>query len=136
MSGLLWGIGLGGPKIEGAVLDGGRPHTAVHRPRRETGASRGYDFILPQIAGVVRELEEASGMPCPQVIGTGTPGAVEPSTGTLKNSNTTCLNHRPLREDLTRLLSREIRMANDANCFALAEATRSARRSASLLSWD
>ncbi len=123
MSGSLWGIDLGGTKIEGAILDAERPDSALYRLRRETGAPRGYEFILSQIVGVVRDLENASGIPCPGVIGIGTPGAVEPSTGTLKNSSTTCLIGRPLREDLMRLLSREIRMANDANCFALAEAT-------------
>ena len=123
MSGSLWGIDLGGTKIEGAILDPEHPSAAVHRLRRETGAANGYDFVLSQIVAVVRELEAVSGIPCPVVIGIGTPGAVDPSTGGLKNSNTTCLNHQPLREDLTRLLSREIRMANDANCFALAEAT-------------
>ena len=122
MSGLLWGIDLGGTKIEGAVLNAERPDSAVHRLRMETHAERGYEFIVSQIVAVVRELEKAAGAPCPEVIGIGTPGAVEPSTGTLKNSNTTCLNNRPLRADLSRLLSREIRMANDANCFALAEA--------------
>ena len=123
MSGLLWGLDLGGTKIEGALLDVEHPQAAVHRLRRETHASRGYEFILSQIVGVVRDLEYASGIACPGVIGIGTPGAVEPSNGALKNSNTTCLNGQPLREDLSRLLSREIRMANDANCFALAEAT-------------
>jgi len=123
VSGLLWGLDLGGTKIEGALLDAEHPHSAVHRLRRETNASRGYEFILSQIVGVVRDLENASGLACPPVIGIGTPGAVEPATGSLKNSNTTCLNGRPLREDLTRLLSREIRMANDANCLALAETT-------------
>ncbi len=123
MSGLLWGIDLGGTKIEGAILDASHPESAVHRLRRETHASRGYEFILSQIEGVVRDLENVSGLVCPPLIGIGTPGAVEPSTGNLKNSNTTCLNRMPLKEDLGRLLSREIRMANDANCFALAEAT-------------
>lgn len=122
MSGLLWGIDLGGTKIEGAILDAARPDAAVHRLRKETGASRGYDFVVSQIVSVVRDLEQVSGMPCPDVIGMGTPGAVEPSTGTLKNSNTTCLNNRPLRDDVTRALSRKILLANDANCFALAEA--------------
>ncbi len=123
MSGLLWGIDLGGTKIEGAILDAEHLDSAVFRLRRETRAERGYEFILEQVVGVVRDLEKLSGTPCSGVIGIGTPGAVEPSTGAIKNSNTTCLNARPLKHDLTRLLSREIRMANDANCFALAEAT-------------
>jgi predicted NBD/HSP70 family sugar kinase len=123
VSGLLWGIDLGGTKIEGAILDAGHPDHAVYRLRKETGAANGYEFVLSQIVSVVRELEQVSALECPASIGIGTPGAVEPSLGTLKNSNTTCLNHRPLRDDLARILSREILMANDANCFALAEAT-------------
>ncbi len=123
MSRLLWGIDLGGTKIEGAILDPGNPGAAVHRLRKETGAAQGYDFVLSQIVAVVRELEKVSGTPCPAVLGLGTPGAVQPSLGTLKNSNTICLNDRPLGQDLSGILSREIRMANDANCFALAEAT-------------
>ena len=123
MSRLLWGIDLGGTKIEGAILDAEHPDAAVCRLRRETVAANGYEFILEQIVGVVRDLEKRSGFACPGVIGIGTPGAVEPSTGAIKNSNTTCLNAQPLKQDLARLLSREIRMANDANCFALAEAT-------------
>lgn len=122
MSGSLWGIDLGGTKIEGAILDGGHAGNAVCRLRRETMASRGYEFVLDQIVGVVRDLESRSGCRSPDVIGIGTPGAVEPATGAIKNSNTTCLNARPLKRDLERRLSREIRMANDANCFALAEA--------------
>ncbi len=123
MSQVLWGIDLGGTKIEGAILDRDRPDAALHRMRRETGAANGYDHILSQIVGVVRDLEAASGLSAPPVLGIGTPGAIEPATGAIKNSNTTCLNSRPLRDDLTRILKRELRMANDANCFALAEAT-------------
>lgn len=123
MSELLWGIDLGGTKIEGVILDPSRPEAAVHRLRRETQASKGYDFILAQIEGVVRDLESVSGLVCPPRLGVGTPGAMEPSTGALKNSNTTCLNGRPLKGDLECRLTREIFMANDANCFALAEAT-------------
>lgn len=123
MSELLWGIDLGGTKIEGAILDTAHSGSAMHRLRRETHAVRGYEFILAQIEGVVRDLEKASGLVCPPLLGIGTPGTVEPSTGALKNSNTGCLNGHPLKEDLERLLARDIRMANDANCFSLAEAT-------------
>ena len=119
----LWGIDLGGTKIEGVILEEEHPDSAIHRLRRETGAARGYEHILSQIVGVIRDLEAASGSRCPDAIGIGTPGAVEPSTGAIKNSNTTCLLGRPFRQDLSRLLSREVLMANDANCFALAEAT-------------
>ena len=117
-----WGIDLGGTKIEGAIIDSSRPGEALFRLRRETGATLGYEHILTQIEGVISDLESASGLPRPPKIGIGTPGAVEPSTGSLKNSNTLCLNGRPLRQDLERLTGTQILMANDANCFALAEA--------------
>ena len=103
-------------------MDSSRPGEALFRLRRETGATLGYDHILSQIEGVISDLESASGLPRSPQIGIGTPGAVEPSTGSLKNSNTLCLNGRPLRQDLERLTGTGILMANDANCFALAEA--------------
>ena len=119
----LWGIDLGGTKIEAAIVDAGNPHRAVHRVRVPTEASRGYEHIITRVAEVIESLEGQSGLERPGVIGIGTPGAVEPSTGTLKNSNTVCLNGRPLGTDLGSALGAETRLANDANCFALAEAT-------------
>jgi len=119
----LWGIDLGGTKIEGAILASSTATEATHRLRRPTESDRGYEHVLSQIVGVVRDLEAASGTTCPPILGIGTPGAVEQSHGALKNSNSTCLNGRPLRDDLTKALGCEVRMANDANCFALAEAT-------------
>ena len=103
-------------------MDPSCPGQALFRLRRETRADLGYDHILSQIEGVISDLETASGLPRPVKIGIGTPGAVEPSTGSLKNSNTLCLNGRPIRQDLERLTGTGILMANDANCFALAEA--------------
>lgn len=117
-----WGIDLGGTKIEGVIMDSSRPAEALFRLRRETGASHGYEHILSQIEGVISDLESASGLTRPPKIGIGTPGAMEPSTGRLKNSNTTCLNDQPIRQDLELLTGSQILMANDANCFALAEA--------------
>jgi predicted NBD/HSP70 family sugar kinase len=117
-----WGIDLGGTKIEGAIMDSSRPGEALFRLRRETGSAQGYEHILSQIEGVISDLESASGLTRPPTIGIGTPGAMEPSTGRLKNSNTTCLNDRPILQDLERLTGSRILMANDANCFALAEA--------------
>ena len=117
-----WGIDLGGTKIEGAIMDPSSPGRALYRLRRETGADLGYDHILSQIAGLISDLESASGVSRPPKIGIGTPGTLDPTTETLKNSNTTCLNGRPVLKDLERILGCEIAMANDANCFALAEA--------------
>jgi predicted NBD/HSP70 family sugar kinase len=119
----LWGLDLGGTKIEGAIIDPERPDVALHRLRLPTESSRGYDHIVAQIGRVVTQLEAESGLKRPDVIGVGTPGASEPSTGLLKNSNTTCLNGRPLAADLSAHLQVKARLANDANCCALAEAT-------------
>lgn len=119
---LLWGIDLGGTKIEIAVCDPAEPAKAIVRRRCDTGASLGYDHILAQIVHLVREALETCGSPRPDRIGVGTPGATDPQTGSLKNSNTVCLNGRPLREDLAAALGCEVVLANDANCFTLAEA--------------
>ena len=112
------GIDLGGSKIEGAVLDEAlRP---VHRVRVATERERGYEHILGRVAEVVAGLRLEA--PEVRVIGIGTPGSLSARAGTLKNSNTTCLNGRPLHADLERRLGMPVRLENDANCFALAEA--------------
>jgi len=129
----LWGIDLGGTKIEGAILDPTQPEVARHRLRLPTEAAQGYEHIVTQIERVVTQLEEASGQRRPKIIGIGTPGATEPSTGLLKNSNTTCLNGRPLRADLVARLQTNVRLANDANCCALAEATLGSARERSVV---
>ena len=122
MNSLLWGIDLGGTKIEIVVCDPAKTAEALIRRRCDTTAHLGYDQILARISSLVVEAEEISGRLRPARIGIGTPGAVDPATGELKNSNTTCLNGRPLRQDLAAILGCEITMANDANCFTLAEA--------------
>ncbi len=124
----VWGIDLGGTKIEGAVIDPTCPENPIARLRLRTEGAKGYEHVLNQIIRVVTSLEEESGMSRPACLGIGTPGAMEPSTGKLKNSNTQCLNGSPLRDDLIARLGIEVRCANDANCFALAEATLGAAR--------
>ena len=119
----LWGIDLGGTKIEGAILDPANADKALFRLRVPTESALGYQHVLAQVAKVITLLEEESGLSRPAEIGIGTPGATEPSTGVLKNSNTLCLNGQPVREDLSSLLGVKVHLANDANCFALAEAT-------------
>jgi fructokinase len=112
------GIDLGGTKTEGIVIDtGGR---ILARERRPTPQQDGYDAVLANIRDIVVELERRGGGECH--VGIGTPGAISTRTQTLKNSNTVCLNGRPLHTDLEQLLARPIRIANDANCFALSEA--------------
>ncbi|MCG7757685.1 MAG: ROK family protein, partial [Nitrosomonas sp.] len=112
------GIDLGGTKIEGVVLDADG-HELV-RKRVDTQQAAGYWAILHTIAQLVRQLEAEIGQQCP--VGIGTPGAISAVSGTMKNSNTVCLNGQPLFEDLQGLLNRPLRIANDANCFALSEA--------------
>lgn len=124
----LWGLDLGGTKIEGTILDPQDPTQPNFRLRLPTQAEQGYAHVLRQIVKVVELLEQESGRKRPPLVGIGTPGAIEPSTGAIKNSNSTCLNGQPLRDDLQRLLGVQLRMANDANCFALAEARLGAAR--------
>ena len=93
-----------------------------------TESQSGYDHVLGQTRKLIEELEAASGLPRPDVIGFGTPGTVEPATATMKNCNTVCLNGRPLSADLSATLGVTVKIANDANCLALAEATLGAAR--------
>ena len=97
----LWGIDLGGTKIEGAIVDPVRRDRALWRVRVPTESARGYEHIVGQVWTLVERLESASGLSRPRTIGFATPGAIEPATGTMKNCNTVCLNGRPLRDDLT-----------------------------------
>lgn len=103
-------------------MDADRPAKPMQRVRLATEASLGYDHIIGRIRDAIELLAAVTGLPRPAVIGVGTPGTTEPSTGRLKNSNTVCLNGRPLATDLSAALGVEARLANDANCFALAEA--------------
>ncbi|MFB2872096.1 ROK family protein [Aeromonas jandaei] len=112
-----WGIDLGGTKCECVVLDGDE---VLLRHRIPTERAGGYDHMIGQIAKLVAECAEKIGQR-PIVIGMGTPGARDPQTGLMKNCNTTELNGKPFKEDLERKLGVPVLIANDANCFALAE---------------
>ncbi len=112
------GIDLGGTKIEGIVMD--EAGQIIQQYRIATPAAEGYLAIVKAIAGVVAHLEALVGRKC--TVGIGTPGAISARTGLLKNSNSTGLNGQPLLEDLRQAIGRDIRIANDANCFALSEA--------------
>ncbi|MGR3176723.1 MAG: ROK family protein [Candidatus Anammoxibacter sp.] len=116
------GIDLGGTKIEGIVLDGNCNECFRHRIPTEQ--EKGYDHILQNIKRVYDMMFlKIDGKEHSLVtLGIGVPGAVSHQTGTLKNSNTLCLNKRPLKTDIECLLDRELEIENDANCFALAEA--------------
>jgi len=119
----VWGLDLGGTKIEGVILPADGSIHPICRTRIATEADRGYDHIVGRIAKLIGLMESESGLKRPPKIGIGTPGAADPVTGLMKNCNTTSLNGKPLPADLTAELKSEIVLANDANCFALAEAT-------------
>ncbi len=112
------GVDLGGTKTEGVVMDASG--SIAHRQRRPTPRAEGYAAILANIRDLVLDLERRANDACR--VGLGTPGAISTQTGLLKNSNTVCMNGMPVKNDLEALLQREIRIANDANCFALSEA--------------
>lgn len=111
------GIDLGGTKIEGIVLGDEGGEIARERVATPGGS---YEDILGAIGGLVGRLERQAGARC--TVGVGTPGAISPATGLIKNANSTRLIGHPLDKDLERLLDRPVRVANDANCFAISEA--------------
>ena len=117
----LWGIDLGGTKIEGVILESIDNPTPLIRTRVDTESANGYEHVIGQIARLVANMEEQSGLR-PQAIGIGTPGVLDPTLQTMKNSNTVVLNGQPLQKDLEKKLQIKVELANDANCFALAEA--------------
>ncbi len=113
-----FGIDLGGTKIELIVLDAAGEEIWRLREPTPQGDYRGTLEVMRQlVAQAESELGE------PGSVGIGTPGAVSRATGRLKNANSVCLNGQPLAEDLERLLGRPVRIANDADCFALSEAS-------------
>jgi predicted NBD/HSP70 family sugar kinase len=116
----LWGIDLGGTKVEGVILESITNPTPVVRTRVETEATKGYDHIIGQIAKLVANMESQSGLK-PSAIGIGTPGVLDPTLQVMKNANTVVLNGKPLKKDLEKSLGLTFEFANDANCFALAE---------------
>jgi len=122
------GIDLGGTKIEGIAIDGdGR-----ERLRRRIAAPRGdYRRTLDAVVGLVRDIESAIGGRA--TVGVGIPGTISPSTGLVRNANSTWLIGEPLADDLPRLLDRPVRFANDANCFALSEASDGAAAGAAVV---
>lgn len=117
-----WGIDLGGTKIEGIILSAPSPEAVIVRQRIDTEAHKGYDHIMAQIVRLIDQLRTQTGLR-PDRIGFATPGTFDPARQAMKNCNTTVLNGKPMKQDLTRLLRVPVEVANDANCFALAEAT-------------
>jgi len=124
------GMDLGGTKIEGIVLDA--HWKELFRKRIETKRELGYRHILNRIGELYGELA-AQIKNQPHTFGIGTPGAVSPCSGLLKNSNTVCMNGQPVKSDLEKNLGRKIEIQNDANCFAMAEALHGAGRGKKLV---
>lgn len=123
------GLDLGGSKIEAVAID----DAGVERVRQRIAAPRGdYAATLAAIAGLVRDTTQkvgagdtanGKGAAAKFTLGIGIPGSESPDDGTVRNANSTWLNGRPLRRDLEALLGLPVALANDANCFALSEAT-------------
>lgn len=113
-----FGLDLGGTKMEAVLLDD--TGEIVWRERRPTPAED-YQAIIETIAALVTQaaIETAQEM----TVGIGMPGSLSPKTGLVRNSNTQCLNGQAFKQDLESAMAREVRLANDANCFALSEAT-------------
>ena len=113
------GIDLGGTKIEGILLNPNGEE--ISRKRIPTLRNEGYDSILERMVSLIYSLKNNGNTEVS--IGVCTPGSISPATGVMKNSNTQCLIGKPLKDDLEDRLNKKISMENDANCFALAEAT-------------
>src|SRR5688500_17188976 len=99
----IWGIDLGGTKIEGVILQSIEDPTPLIRTRIDTEAANGYNHIVQQIRTLVRRMENESGI-TPQRIGFGTPGVLDPFLKTMKNCNSTQLNGMPLKHDVEKAL--------------------------------
>lgn len=114
------GIDLGGTKIEGIVL---QSQNRILKRLRLPTPQGDYAATLKTINALVRELESEFSSSNEKIpIGVASPGSTSKLTGRMKNCNSTCLNGKPLKQDLEALLGRDIRIANDADCFALSEA--------------
>jgi fructokinase len=112
------GIDVGGTKIEGLAINNEGQELA--RQRVDT-PKNDYRRTIEAVAGLVRHLESVTGLT--GSVGTGIPGSISAKTGLVKNANSTWLNGKPLDKDLMAAVGREVRVSNDANCFAVSEAT-------------
>ncbi|MEE4331143.1 MAG: ROK family protein [Wenzhouxiangella sp.] len=112
------GIDLGGTKIEAIAIDG---DGSIVAPARRVATPKNYQDTLSAIRGLVEGIESELDTRCR--VGIGIPGAVSTRNGTIKNANSVWLNGRELPVELAQALDREVRIANDANCFALSEAS-------------
>jgi len=118
----LWGIDMGGTKIEGIILKSQDEPKELLRLIVPTEANLGYEHILSQFEKLLSQMTLHAGCQ-PDIIGLASPGTYIPTKGMMKNCNVTIINGKNFKADLESKLGLEIRLANDANCFALAEAT-------------
>jgi len=119
------GVDVGGSKVEVALLD--RQGRVALRQRAATPQGS-YEAALHALCATILAVERDAGEPC--TVGVGIPGALSPRSGLVQNAYNTPLNGRPLKSDLEAALARGVRLANDANCFALSEALDGAARGA------
>lgn len=122
------GIDLGGTKIEGLLIGPGGQELARQRiktPRHD------YDGTLRELRALVEHLEQQAGLAA--TVGLGMPGSISPKSGLGQNANSTWLNGRPFAKDLAAAMGRPVRVANDANCFALSEAVDGAGQTARIV---
>jgi len=124
------GIDLGGTKIEAIVLD----DSGLERCRRRVATPQGdYEGTVSAICDLVDEITNETAAPASTPVGVGMPGAISPRSGLVKNANSTCLIGRPLDRDLQSRLKRPVKLANDADCFSISEATDGAGADAAIV---
>jgi len=122
------GIDLGGTKIEGIALDENGKELVRHRIVTPAGEYAGTLQAIVELIDYIEKITQQTGS-----VGIGTPGALSPATGLLRNSNSVCMNDKPVKADIEKLLKRDICMSNDANCFALSEATDGAAKNSAVV---
>ena len=122
------GIDLGGTKIEGVTLDASGD--IIQRIRVAT-PQHSYDDVLAALSRLIEQLDPGGNTP----VGIGTPGATSPASGLLRNANSVYLNGQPFVEDMQEQCARDVRIANDANCFTLSEARDGAAAGAHVVLW-
>ncbi|WP_020166225.1 ROK family protein [Methyloversatilis discipulorum] len=122
------GVDLGGTKTELIAID---DDGSVRLRRRAPTPAGDYAATVALIAGMVTQAERELGVRAS--VGIGTPGSQSPVDGRMRNANSTCLNGQPLKQDVEAALGRTVRLANDANCFALSEAVDGAGRGADVV---
>ena len=131
MSKVRIGVDLGGTKIRAVAIQNEPELTLLADSRASTPQADGYQAILETICTLIAEVEKSAGTSV-TTVGIGTPGVIDRSSNLLKNSNTLCLNGNPVRNDLARMLGKEVIVENDANCFAVAEDQLGAAKGSSL----